>query len=87
MKIVSKVFIIALLLFLSINEVYCYYSIDDKIVNKFHSNKYNIKLNANGGHFDSYNMIIKYNSTTLPTPTRVGYNFLGYSKGTDSNIT
>ena len=44
------------------------------------ANSYVVTYNANGGSVSPNNKTVKYNSTygSLPTPTRKGYNFLGW---------
>ena len=60
--------------------------------------KYTITLDADGGSSDTTSISVEYNASfRLPTPTKTGYNFLGWYNGdsqvtsgywtTDSNVT
>lgn len=87
MKKLIRVSILFLTLFCSIQFTHAFFTTSSEIVNSFHTKGYNIKLNANGGTFNSsYNVIIDKNKTTLPTPSRNGYAFLGYSFSTSGNV-
>lgn len=46
-----------------------------------------MKINGNGGTFDNNTIIVKNNSVTLPTPQRIGYEFLGYVDSNNTNYT
>ena len=53
----------------------------------FKTKGYVFKINANGGQFnDLDSVIVNDNKTTLPSPTRKGYNFLGYSTSSNGNV-
>lgn len=46
---------------------------------KFKTENYSIQINLNGGTISNNNLVITKNKVTLPTPTRTGYTFNGYS--------
>lgn len=79
MKCLVKVMLLMVIVFSRLYEANCYFNINDVMINNFNTRKYSIKLKANGGSFDDYDLSVKYNSTNLPVPKRVGYDFIGYS--------
>lgn len=82
-----KVSALFLALFCSIKFTHAFFITSSDIVNSFHVEDYNIKLNANGGTFDnSFNVVIDKNKTILSTPSRNGYTFLGYSLSAGGDV-
>lgn len=65
-------------LFCTLNNTLAYYNTNSNIVNSFYTKKYNLNINGNGGTFSNSSIIVKNNAVTLPTPTKYGYDFLGY---------
>ena len=84
MKKFSIVLLLIAMLFCTLNKTLAYYNTNSTLTNSFITKKYNLKINGNGGTFSNNNIIIKNNGVTLPTPHRLGYEFLGY---VDSNNT
>jgi uncharacterized repeat protein (TIGR02543 family) len=82
----SKVLILVLAIFCTLKTTYAYYSTSSKNVNTFKSEKYSIKLNANGGVYKNYDVSVLNGKTTLPTPTKTGYSFAGYSNSSTGNV-
>lgn len=70
-------------IFLSINVTSACFTSLSTLKNKFNTLKYSFSLNGNGGSFTSKSVIVKGDVTTLPIPTRYGYNFVGF--GTSEN--
>lgn len=79
MKKIISLILPVIALFLTINETLAYYNTNDVINNYFNSKEYDIQISANGGTFSNTGIVVKNNKTTLPTPSRSGYSFLGYS--------
>lgn len=86
MKKVISLIITIVAVFFSINETLAYYNTNDSISNLFFSKKYAIYINSNGGTFNDLGITIKNNKTVLPSPTRSGYTFLGYSITESGNV-
>lgn len=84
MKKFSIVLLLIAILFCTLNKTLAYYNTNSTLINSFVTKKYNLKINGNGGTFSNNNITVKNNSVTLPTPQRLGYEFLGY---VDSNNT
>lgn len=85
-KKVSKTLIVLLSLVCTLNYTYSYFSTSNRIINKFSTKKYIIRLNGNGGIFENSNVVISNNQTTLPKPTKNGYSFLGFSDSKDGSV-
>lgn len=84
MKKFSIVLLLISMLFCTLNKTLAYYNTNSTLTNSFITKKYNLKINGNGGTFSNNIITVKNNSVTLPTPQRLGYEFLGY---VDSNNT
>ena len=69
-----------------VNHSNSYFNSTAKVENEFNTISYNFNLNGNGGTYSSANVIVKDNSVTLPTPTRAGYTFAGYSDSNSGNV-
>ena len=72
-------------LFCTLNNTLAYYNTNSNIVNSFYTKKYNLNINGNGGTFSNSSIIVKNNAVTLPTPTKYGYDFLGYKDNNNIN--
>lgn len=73
--------------FLFLNQTTAVFNSTTNISNKFKTEKYSIKLDGNGGNYSSNsNLIINKNTVNLPSPTRKGYSFQGYSTSSNGNI-
>ena len=86
MKKVIKLAILIIPFLLSLNETLSYFNTNTSFINVFTTKSYVLKLNANGGYFNSDDISIKNNSTVLPTPTKSGYTFLGFSDSISGDI-
>ena len=76
-KIIKIILVITLLIQY---EVKALYQNNIEIINEFNTQKYQIKLNGNGGTFSEQNkIIILKKHMTLPTPNKKGYEFSHYS--------
>ena len=75
----NKLLALILAIHCSLYQTYAYFTTSSKVESKIKTLGYNFTLNGNGGTFDSENITIINNSTILPIPTKLGYNFLGYS--------
>ena len=82
----SKIFIFILAIFCTLNATLAFYTTSTSNVSTFNTKKYTFILNASGGIYESSNVSIVDGKTTLPTPTKKGYNFLGYSNSLNGNI-
>ena len=82
MKKISLIIGLVLGLFCTLNNTLSYYNTNSNLTNNFYTKKYNLSINGNGGTFSNASIIVKNNKATLPTPTKYGYDFLGYK---DSN--
>ena len=76
---------IILALFCSLSATMAYFSSSTDIVSIFNTKDYVFKLNAKGGKFNSEDVTVSKGKTNLPTPTRSGYTFLGYSSSSNGN--
>lgn len=87
MKKFSIVLLLIAILFCTLNKTLAYYNTNSTLTNIFVTKKYNLKINGNGGTFSNNTITIKNNSLTLPTPQRLGYEFLGYVDSNNTNYT
>ena len=79
MKKIIKLSVVILALFCTVSLTHSFFTTSTNIVNIFNTKGYIFKINANGGQFNnSDSVIVNGNKTTLPSPTRNGYNFLGW---------
>lgn len=85
-KRMSKLFLVLLALFCTVNITHSFYTTSTKITNTFTTKNYIFKLNGSGGIFPSSNVVVKDNKTNLPTPIKSGYSFLGFSTSEDGNV-
>lgn len=76
----SVLFLMLISLFLSIDFSSSYFGNISKIKNNFETIGYYFYLDSNGGIYNTKDITIKNNTLTLPTPTRKGYTFQGYSE-------
>ena len=84
----KKVFLFLLILALttSLSFTNAYFSTSSKVKNRYNTFSYNFKLDGNGGKYNAGDIIIKNNSTILPTPIKSGYSFVGYSLSQNGSI-
>ena len=87
MKKFSIVLLLIAILFCTLNKTLAYYNTNSTLINSFTTKKYNLKINGNGGTFSNNTITVKNNSVTLPTPQRLGYEFLGYVDSNNTNYT
>lgn len=86
MKRLSSLIILVLALLVSTNEVLAYFNTNTSFTNVFTTKDYVFKINANGGYFDNQDVTVENNSTVLPTLTKRGYAFLGFSESENGDI-
>lgn len=87
MKKIIKIFVLIIALFCSIKLTHSFFTTSTNVTDIFKTKGYVFKINANGGQFnDLDSVIVNDNKTTLPSPTRKGYNFLGYSTSSNGNV-
>lgn len=86
MKRLYRLTILIVTLFVSISETITYFNTSNSFVSIFTTRNYVFKVNANGGYFDHQDVSVKDNTTVLPTPSRKGYTFLGFSESEIGNI-
>lgn len=82
----SKLILIITVILFSLNSTIAYFHFSNTISNKFTAKNYNIKLNANGGTYNVSSIKVKNGKTTLPTPSKNGYTFSGYSSSENGNV-
>lgn len=86
-KKVSLIVVILIAIFCSITITHAYFTSSTNIKNNFKTKNYSININANGGVFNTNNNItISKGTTVLPSPSRTGYTFLGYSTSSTGNV-
>ena len=79
MKKIIRVLPFIIAIFVTVMVTHAYYSTTKTLPSIFKTDGYAFKLNAGGGTFSSSDKVVVSNGkTTLPTPTRNGYTFLGY---------
>ena len=87
MKKIIKVLPFIIAIFVTVMVTHAYYSTTKTLPSVFKTDGYVFKLNAGGGTFSSSDKVVVLNGkTTLPTPTRNGYTFLGYSNSSNGNV-
>ena len=87
MKKIIKVFPFIIAIFVTVMVTHAYYSTSKTLPSIFKTDGYVFKLNAGGGTFSSSDKVVVLNGkTTLPTPIRNGYTFLGYSNSSNGNV-
>ena len=85
MKKIIKIFLLSISLFTTISVTSAFFETGTNIINVFNTRGYEVKINANGGTFDNTISVIGTN-VILPTPSRSGYTFLGYSNNSNGSI-
>lgn len=70
----------------TISVTYAFYSTKTNMSNVFKTEGYTFKINATGGTFSENNVVVENGTTTLPSPDRLGYTFLGYSTTKDGDV-
>lgn len=87
MKKIIRVLPFIIAIFVTVMVTHAYYSTTKTLPSIFKTDGYVFKLNAGGGTFSSSDKVVVLNGkTTLPTPTRSGYTFLGYSNSSNGNV-
>ena len=87
MKRKNKFILIAIILtlFCSLSGTFAYFSSRTDLESLFKTRGYVFKLNAGDGKFNGGSVSVSKGKTDLPTPTRNGYTFLGYSNSSNGN--
>lgn len=86
MKKVIKILLIVFALICTLDFTSAYFTTSKSINNTFKARKYNIVLNGNGGTYSKNNITVLKNKTTLPSPSRNGYTFSGYSTSSTGSV-
>ena len=86
MKKIAKLVIIILALFITIEASLALYRSSEQISAKFDVKEYALKINTGGGNISTTSIVIKNGGTVLPTPTRDGYDFLGFSSSPTGSV-
>ena len=87
MKKKIKVIPFILAIFLTVIGTYAYYTTSTTLNSNFQTEKYVFTLNGNDGIYQPSNKLtVTGTQTTLPTPTKNGYTFAGYSDSVDGDI-
>lgn len=86
MKKMSRVILLLLAIFTTLNCTFAYFTSSSKTINKINTKGYEIRIDANGGIFDSKSVVVSKNSTDLPIPKRTGYSFSGYSNSATGEV-
>ena len=74
-------------IFLTVGITSAYFNTSTSKASIFKTNGYTIKLNGNGGTYKTGSTVkIKNKNITLPTPSRNGYTFLGYSTSNNGSV-
>lgn len=81
-----KLLIVISAIICTITTTYAFYSTKTNIKNIFKTEGYTFKIDATGGTFNENNVVVDKGTTTLPTPNRLGYTFLGFSKTKDGGV-
>jgi len=76
---------IILSMFCSLSATFAYFTSSTNLSSVFKTKDYYFKLNGSGGTFNKESITISNGKTTLPTPTKSGYTFLGYSNSSNGN--
>ena len=84
----NKYIFIAIILsiFCSLSVTFAYFKSSTDLLSAFKTKSYYIQLNGSGGTFNGEGVVISNGTTTLPTPIKSGYTFLGYSNSSNGNI-
>lgn len=87
MKKILKIIPFVIAIFITVMVTHAYYSTSKTMPSIFETDGYVFKLNASGGYFEKNDSIYVVNgSTTLPTPKKNGYSFLGYSNSSNGEV-
>ena len=85
-KLSKSIIVLLLVLCCSLSYTSAYFNSSSRISNVYKTEKYTFKLSGSGGVFSADDIIVNKGKTTLPTPTKRGYNFLGYSSSSNGNV-
>lgn len=87
MKRKSKFILIAIILslFCTLYGTSAYFTTSTPTTSIFNTKSYSFTLNGTGGRFNEDQVKIVRGQTTLPTPIKSGYTFLGYSNSVSGN--
>lgn len=84
-KVISLI-ILFIAIILSITFTSAYFSTNSNIVNTYKTEDYKFNINGSGGVFGNNVVVVSNGTTTLPTPTRNGYTFLGFSETPSGSV-
>lgn len=86
MKKTIKLMLLSLALFTTIKVTSAFFTTSTNNISIFNTKGYKVVISANGGTFNNNSIPISHNVVTLPTPTKIGYTFKGYSNTSNGNI-
>lgn len=86
MKNISKLFLLIIAIFTTLNSSMAYFITTSTMVSRFDTKSYEISIDSNGGVFGNTSVVISNNLISLPTLTRTGYNLKGYSNSQDGEL-
>ena len=78
-KVLFLLVVIVLLLIVGLKVAFAYFFTSDDIKNEFTTDNFKVTIVDNLGNFSDTDIIRTKNSYILPTPSKDGYEFLGYS--------
>lgn len=85
-KKISLIILSLIVLLLTIKSTLAFYNTSSNHINTFKIEDYVITIDGTGGTFKNENIKLVGSSTTLPTPYKKGYTFLGYSSTSNGNV-
>ena len=85
-KKISLIILSLIVLLLTIKSTLAFYNTSSNHINTFKIEDYIITIDGTGGTFKNENIKLVGSSTTLPTPYKKGYTFLGYSSTSNGNV-
>lgn len=86
MKKWNKVIVVLLTLFVSLQSTCAYFHSSSKVPNEIKTQKYSFNLNGSDGIYSQSDISVLKNKTILPSPTKTGYSFLGYSDSQNGSV-
>ena len=85
-KMLKFLMIFSIVLMCKSSNVFGICNTENQFNNNFSTFKYKVDLNGNGGTFSKTETSVSNGKINLPTPTRAGYSFNGYSTSKDGTV-
>ena len=85
-KMLKFLMIFSIVLMCKSSNVFGICNTENQFTNNFSTFKYKVDLNGNGGTFSKTETSVSNGKINLPTPTRAGYSFNGYSTSKDGTV-